>query len=57
MIEKYGTDLTQISPSDDQLRSIKKIAGEKGIPESQVKAPTTFKEANEIIDHLEKYGE
>lgn len=55
-MEKYGTDLSAISPSDDQLREIKKLASDKQIPQSQIKQPKTYDEANAIIDHLTKYG-
>lgn len=55
-MEKYGTDLSQINASDDQLRTIKELAKEKNIPLSQVKNPSNFKEAEEIITHLCKYG-
>lgn len=55
-MEKYGTDLNHIPVSDDQLRTIRDLSKQKNIPENQVKTPGTFKEANEIIDHLSKYG-
>lgn len=55
-MEKYGTDLTHVPVSDDQLRTIRDLSKQKNIPENQVKVPATFKEANEIIDHIAKYG-
>lgn len=55
-MEKYGTDLEHVSASDEQLRTIRDLAKQKNLPENQVKVPATFKEANEIIDHISKYG-
>lgn len=55
-MEKYGTDLADIMPSDEQLRTIKKEMLKQGLDMSSVRIPKTSAEANDIIDSLEKQG-
>lgn len=43
--EKYATDLESIPPTDEQLRTIKKLGGD-------ISSVTTFKMAEEIIEDL-----
>ncbi len=46
-MEKYGTDLSQLPVDDDQLRQIKKLAGDKPF-----KMPKNKEEAEELIEKL-----
>jgi hypothetical protein len=45
-MEKYGTDLEELPVDDDQIREIKKLAGDN------YKMPKNKKEAEEIIEKL-----
>jgi len=51
MIEKYGTDLSELPVDDDQLRIIKKLAEKTGAP---YVVPKNKKEAEEVIEGMEK---
>lgn len=50
-MEKYGTDYSQIAPSDEVLRELKKIASEKG---EVYKCPKTMEQALKEIERLSK---
>lgn len=47
MMEKYGTDLNSLPPTDEQYREVKKLAGEKSY-----NVPRTYAEAEELIEKL-----
>ena len=53
-MEKYGVDMDLMLPTDDQLRKIKaaRAAGQL----QDCKAPSSFKEAEELIASFEKQG-
>ena len=46
-MEKYGTDLEMLPPTDEQLRLINKLAGTK-----ELKMPRTRQEADKLIEKL-----
>lgn len=48
MFEKYAVDLNEIPPTDDQLRTIKKLGGDLCVK--------TASEAEEVIRELMKEG-
>lgn len=52
-MEKYGTDYSQISPSDDALRELKKLASSLG---EKYRCPKTMEEALKEIERLSKYN-
>jgi len=48
-VEKYGTDLSQLPITDDQIRIINKLAGDRDIT-----MPKNRQEADELIEKLGK---
>lgn len=50
-MEKYGVDMELMPPTDDQLRKLK-AAGKL----QDAKAPSSFKEAEEMLASFEKHG-
>lgn len=50
-MEKYGTDYSQIAPSDEVLRELKKIASEKG---ENYRCPKTMEQALKEIERLSR---
>ena len=49
MMEKYETDYSTMSPTDDVLRELKKVASEAG---EQYRCPKTMEEALREIERL-----
>ena len=49
-MEKYGVDMEQMPPTDDQLRLLKGYLGDAS------KLPSSFKEAAEMLSECEKSG-
>ena len=47
MMEKYGVDMDQKAPTDDQLRKLKAL-------DPNYRMPKSYKEAAEMISELEK---
>lgn len=54
MMEKYGTDMSTLPVTDDQLRQIKILSKNAGV---EYKVPRNRQEADEIIEKLAKEGE
>ncbi len=50
-MEKYGTDMSELAPTDDQLREIKKIASTNG---TDVPTVRSQEEARQILDEMRK---
>lgn len=50
-MEKYGTDYNTITPTDDALRTLKKLCSETG---EQYYVPSTQQEAMEKIAELKE---
>lgn len=49
MMEKYGVDLSNLPPDDDQLREIKKLSKEAGV---DFVMPKNKEDADYIIEKL-----
>ena len=47
MMEKYGVDMEEKAPTDEQLRKLKAL-------DPNYKMPKSFKEATEMISEMEK---
>jgi len=56
VMEKYGTDFTDLPPTDDQLRAINKLLRMEKVASGDkprlIKMPSNRKEADELIELL-----
>lgn len=55
MMEKYGADMNNLPPTDEQYRRISRLRINAGV--DGIELPTTRKEAEELIKKLEKIND